>query len=99
MAAQQNRLSEPDVYEVLKTVKYPGYSRDIVSFGMVSGIQVKGQDVGVTLQVTTNQSDIATQLQQATEEALRTLPGVGAVAVDVRGGWQVGRTVGVQRRT
>jgi ATP-binding protein involved in chromosome partitioning len=84
MAEQQSRLSEAQVYEVLKTVKYPGYSRDIVSFGMVKGLQVTGPDVGVMLQLTTNQQDIATKLRQATEEALRALPGVGAVMVDVR---------------
>lgn len=84
MAEQQSRLSEAQVYEVLKTVKYPGYSRDIVSFGMVKGLQVAGQDVGVVLQLTTNQQEIATKLRQAAEEALRGLPGVGAVQVDVR---------------
>ena len=84
MAEQPKRLSEPMVYEVLKTVRYPGYSRDIVSFGMVQDVQITGQDVRVTLQVTTNQQDIATKLQQATEEALRNLSGIGAVVVDVR---------------
>jgi ATP-binding protein involved in chromosome partitioning len=84
MTEQHNRLSEPQVYEVLKTVQYPGYSRDIVSFGMVKGIQIQGRDIGVTLQITTNQQEIATKLQQATEEALRTLPEVGTVRVDVR---------------
>ncbi len=84
MAGQHKRFSEAQVYEVLKTVKYPGYSRDIVSFGMVKGLQVNGQDVGVTIQITTNQQDIAAQLRQATTEALRTLPGVGGVQVDVR---------------
>ena len=84
MAEQQSRLSEAQVYEVLKNVKYPGYSRDIVSFGMVQGLQVMGQDVGVILQLTTNQQEIATKLRQATEEALRALPGIGAIQVDVR---------------
>jgi ATP-binding protein involved in chromosome partitioning len=84
MAEQPKRFSEPQVFEVLKTVKYPGYTRDIVSFGMVKGIQVAGQDVQVTIQLTTDQQDIATKLRQATEEALRALPGVGAIQVDVR---------------
>jgi ATP-binding protein involved in chromosome partitioning len=84
MAEQPKGLSEPMVYEVLKTVRYPGYSRDIVSFGMVQDIQITGQNVRVTLQVTTNQQDIATKLQQATEEALRDLSGIGTVVVDVR---------------
>jgi ATP-binding protein involved in chromosome partitioning len=84
MAGQHDRLSEAQVYEVLKTVKYPGYSRDIVSFGMVQGVQVRGQDIGVTIQITTNQQHIAAQLRQATAEALHTLPGAGAIQVDIR---------------
>jgi ATP-binding protein involved in chromosome partitioning len=84
MAGQHPRLSEAQVYEVLKTVKYPGYSRDIVSFGMVQGVQVTGQDIGVTIQITTNQQHIAAQLRQATEAALRTLPTAGTIQVDVR---------------
>jgi ATP-binding protein involved in chromosome partitioning len=84
MAGQHSRLSEAQVYEVLKTVKYPGYSRDIVSFGMIQGVQVTGQGIGVTIQITTNQQHIADQLRQATEAALRTLPAAGAIQVDVR---------------
>jgi ATP-binding protein involved in chromosome partitioning len=84
MAARSDELSEMQVTEVLKTVKYPGYTRDIVSFGMLKGVQVKGRDVGVALQVTTNQDDIISKLRQAAEEALRAIPGIGQVLVDVR---------------
>jgi ATP-binding protein involved in chromosome partitioning len=81
---RRQKLSEAQVYETLKTVKYPGYTRDIVSFGLVKSVQVRGQDVDVGIQMTTNQQDVATQIQQATEEALRALPGTGAVQVEVR---------------
>jgi ATP-binding protein involved in chromosome partitioning len=84
MAEQHKQWSEPEVYDVLRTVKYPGYSRDIVSFGMVQGIRVTGRDVAVTLHITTNQEEIVRQLRQATEDALAALPGVGTVQVDMR---------------
>ncbi|NBP24528.1 MAG: DUF59 domain-containing protein, partial [Proteobacteria bacterium] len=35
-------IQESSVMEVLRTVKYPGYSRDIVSFGLVKGVQIDG---------------------------------------------------------
>ena len=35
-------ISEQDVRNALSTVKFPGYSRDIVSFGMVSGVDSAG---------------------------------------------------------
>ena len=81
---KRQKLSEAQVYETLKTVKYPGYTRDIVSFGLVKSVQVQGQDVDVVVQMTTNQQDVATKIQQATEEALRALPGIGTVQVEVR---------------
>jgi ATP-binding protein involved in chromosome partitioning len=81
---RRQKLSEAQVYDVLKTVKYPGYTRDIVSFGLVKSVQVQGQNVEVMVQMTTNQQDVATKIQQTATEALRALPGVGAVQVEVR---------------
>ena len=39
------------VMEQLKGVKYPGFSRDIVSFGIVKSVDVKGESVKVLLQM------------------------------------------------
>jgi ATP-binding protein involved in chromosome partitioning len=81
---RRQKLSETQVYDVLKTVKYPGYTRDIVSFGLVKSVQIQGQNVEVMVQMTTNQQDVATKIQHAAAEALRGLPGVGTVQVEVR---------------
>jgi len=81
---RRQKLSEAQVYETLKTVKYPGYTRDIVTFGLVKSVQVHGQEVSVVVQMTTNQQDVAAKMQQVTEEALRALPGIGTVQVEVR---------------
>ncbi len=81
---RRQKLSEAQVYEILKTVKYPGYTRDIVSFGLIKSVRVQGQNVEVAVQMTTNQQDVATKIQQVTEEALHALPGIGTVQVEVR---------------
>ena len=81
---RRQKLAETQIYDVLKTVKYPGYTRDIVSFGLVKSVQLQGQDVAVLVQMTTNQQEIATQIQQATTEALQAIAGIGTVQVDVR---------------
>src|SRR6266446_448067 len=81
---RRQKLSEAQVYDTLKTVQYPGYTKDIVSFGLVKSVQVQGQNVKVAVQMTTNQQDVATKIQQTTEEALRALPGIGTVQVEVR---------------
>ncbi len=84
MAKQPNGLSESQVYDVLKSVKYPGYNHDIVSSGVVQDMDISGQNVRVVLQLNTNQQDIAAQLKQTAEEAVRTIPGIGTVAAEVR---------------
>ena len=33
-------MNEKSLLEILKTVSYPGFSRDIVSFGMVKKIEI-----------------------------------------------------------
>jgi ATP-binding protein involved in chromosome partitioning len=84
MAKQPKDLSESQVYDVLKSVNYPGYKRDIVSSGVVQGMDISGPNVRVVLQLNTNQPDVAAQLKQTTEEAVRAIPGVDTVAAEVR---------------
>ena len=64
-------LQESSVMEVLRTIKYPGYSRDIVSFGLVKGIQIDGGAVGVLLELTSPNPEIGRQIADAAKAALR----------------------------
>jgi ATP-binding protein involved in chromosome partitioning len=77
-------LNEGQITEALKSVKYPGYSRDIVSFGLVKEISAANGAVSVALQLSNAAPEIAAQLKTDTETALRKLPGVQRVHVDVR---------------
>ena len=72
------------IINLLKTVKYPGYSRDIVSFGLVKEALLKDGAVTVVLQLTSANAAVAQQLHALCEEVLKTFPGVTSVAVDVR---------------
>ena len=64
-------LSQDAVLAVLKTVKYPGYSRDIVSFGLVKDIQIEGTAVGVLIELTTPNQELGEQIADAARLALR----------------------------
>ena len=44
-------MHKDKVLELLKTVTYPGFSRDIVSFGMVNDILVDQNKVQITLKI------------------------------------------------
>jgi ATP-binding protein involved in chromosome partitioning len=77
-------LTEEDVKNALKSVKYPGYSRDIVSFGLIKQIAAKNGAVSVSMQLTTNSPEILGQIKSESEQALKSLPGVTNVYVDVK---------------
>lgn len=76
-------ISEDQVLEALKSVKYPGFSRDIVSFGLVKGIRVQGADVSVQLSLATNDPQVPAAIHAAATERLKALPGAGAVDVRI----------------
>jgi ATP-binding protein involved in chromosome partitioning len=77
-------LTETDIQNALKTVKYPGYSRDIVSFGLVKEMAAKNGAISVTLQLSGGTPEIAQQIKTESERVLRALPAVQQVYVDVR---------------
>jgi ATP-binding protein involved in chromosome partitioning len=76
-------LTQDTVLAALKTVKYPGYSRDIVSFGLVKEVQVEAGAVQVALQLTRPNPGAAGQIQTDAERVLRALPGVTDAVVRV----------------
>jgi ATP-binding protein involved in chromosome partitioning len=76
-------LTEDDIRNALKAVKYPGYNRDIVSFGMVKQAAAKDGSVSVLMQFTGNNAQAAQQIKSESEQVLRGLPGVQKVHVQV----------------
>ncbi len=74
-------LTEEKVLEVLKTVRFPGLSRDIVSFGFVKDLAVGGGNVSFRLEITTESPRAAEEIQRDATEKLRALPGVAAVTI------------------
>ena len=73
-------IDETQVRELLAKVPYPGFTRDIVSFGIVKAISV-GSEITVQLVVSTNDTGVATNLRSSVEEALDALPGKPPVKV------------------
>ena len=64
-------LDTATVQQALRTVRYPGFSRDIVSFGLVKGIEVSAEGKAVVgLSVTTADPEIPKRLYAEVEAAL-----------------------------
>jgi ATP-binding protein involved in chromosome partitioning len=67
----------------LKKVKYPGFTRDIVSFGMVKDIEIAFKGVTVTLTAQSDNPDVAAQISEDVRRIVAALPGVPAVDVQI----------------
>jgi ATP-binding protein involved in chromosome partitioning len=72
-----------EVLDALRSVKFPGLSRDIVSFNFVRDLQVQGSEVSFTLHFSTENPAVGQQLSRDAEQAVRRVPGVERVNVQM----------------
>ena len=75
--------TDQEVSDALKTVKFPGLSRDIVSFGFVRDLKVEGDHVSFTLQFQTENPSVGQQLKTQAEQVVRGVAGVKSVDVQL----------------
>ena len=75
-------LTEDQVRTALAAVKYPGFSRDIASFGLIKAIRVDGADVQVDISLATKDANIPRQIHESAMTALKAMPGVGDVRLN-----------------
>jgi len=76
-------VTEDTVKEALRQVKYPGYSRDIVSFGLVKEVAVGSGALSVVIQMTSANAEAAGRIKQDAEAVLRSLEGIRNVFVQI----------------
>lgn len=74
-------ITESQVLEILKTVRYPGFSRDIISFGLVKGIRIENGSVTVQMSLATSDPKVPQTIKDDSERTLRTIPGIASVRV------------------
>ncbi len=63
------------VNSALSKVMYPGFTKDIVTFGFVNSIEISGNDVSFNVEITSSAPEVA---QQITDDATTELKAVGA---------------------
>lgn len=76
-------LDKNTIQETLKSVKYPGFSRDIVSFGLVKDILIDDGAVTVRLELTAGSEEVARRIKADGEAALASVEGVRQATVNV----------------
>src|SRR5205823_14230001 len=93
-------ISEEQVRTALRSVRYPGLSRDNVSFGLVKDVQIDDGQIKVQLALATHDPNIPATIKHDAEKTLRPLEGdrSARVLIDIHappGG--AGASVGRQR--
>lgn len=82
-ASLRPMLTQDQIRAALATVRYPGFSRDVVSFGLVKDIRLEGGSVVVQMVLTTTDSKIPQQIKEESEKSIRSLDGVTNVMVRI----------------
>ncbi|WP_029013843.1 iron-sulfur cluster carrier protein ApbC [Niveispirillum irakense] len=72
-------LTEAQVLDALRGVTDPDQGKDIVALGMISGLVVKGGNVGFSIEVDPKRGPALEPLRQAAERAVDALAGVTSV--------------------
>ncbi len=76
-------MSKEAIKNALSTVKYPGFSRDIVSFGLVRSVDFENGNAVIGISVTTSDHSVAAQIRDGVESALKAIPEITNVDVNV----------------
>jgi ATP-binding protein involved in chromosome partitioning len=83
MAAPLTAPTEAAVLEALRVVQDPDLHQDIVTLGFIKDLRVCGASVAFTIELTTPACPVKELMQSQAERAVRGLPGVGEVKINM----------------
>lgn len=63
-------MNKEKALEILGGIKYPGFSRDVVSFGVVKDVEIEGNNVVISVNITTNDSKKKQEIFDSIKNAL-----------------------------
>ena len=63
-------MDKNKVKELLSKINYPGFNRDIISFGMVKDIQIKSENINIYLKITSQNEEKKNLLVQTIKKRL-----------------------------
>lgn len=73
-------MTNENVLEALKNVTYPGFTKDIVTFGFVKSVEIEGSKVAVVIDITSSADEVK---QQLTADATTELKKLGFADIEV----------------
>ena len=76
-------INDKDILSALEKVNYPGFSRNIVSFGLVKSISLDENDVEVLIELATKDPAIPQKIHNDSQESINSIPGIGNVKINI----------------
>lgn len=76
-------ITKEKIITMLKSVSYPGFSRDIVSFGFVKDVTIENSKVMVNLEITTKDNSIKEKLKEDIYKRLISESEISDVVVNI----------------
>lgn len=76
-------LNPDRIKQALQNVKYPGFTRDIVSFGLVKDVQIDGTKVNVSLVLPKPDEKLRAEIGDSVRTAVLETPGVSDVDIQI----------------
>lgn len=76
-------LNKENILQTLKGIKYPGFTRDIVSFGLVKEVSVDGSIVRVSILLPKPDESLKGQIESAVRKAVLEVPGVSSLDLEI----------------
>ncbi len=73
-------MTNESVLEALKNVTYPGFTKDIVTFGFVKNVEIDGDKVAIVIDITSSADEVKAQI---TDDATKELKKLGFANVEV----------------
>lgn len=75
-------MNKSEVLELLKTIKYPGFSRDIISFGIVDKIEVIEKNISIKLKIPTKNEDVKKEIIDNVRQKLESVAQFNEIKID-----------------
>jgi ATP-binding protein involved in chromosome partitioning len=78
-----SQITETQILDALRPIQDPDFNKSIVELGFIKNLQIDGERVAFSIELTTPACPVKEQFKAAAEQAVRGLPGVREVAVEM----------------
>jgi len=75
-------MNKSEVLELLKTIKYPGFSRDIISFGIIDKIEIVDKNISLELKIPTQNEDVKKEIIDKIRHNLESVSQFDEIKID-----------------